>query len=50
MARAVASDMGNDDFVIIARTDGLSAVDAPEPARGLDLAVERAALPGHRHP
>ena len=42
MARAVASDMGNDDFVIIARTDGLSAVDAPEPARGLDLAVERA--------
>ena len=42
MARAVASDMGNDDFVIIARTDGLSAVDAPESARGLDLAVERA--------
>jgi isocitrate lyase len=42
MARAVASDLGNDDFVIIARTDGLSAVDAPEPARGLDLAVERA--------
>ena len=42
MARAVAADMGNDDFVIIARTDGLSAVDAPEPARGLDLAVERA--------
>jgi isocitrate lyase len=42
MARAVASDMGNDDFVIIARTDGLSAVDAPEPTRGLDLAVERA--------
>ncbi|MGH2456621.1 MAG: isocitrate lyase/PEP mutase family protein [Candidatus Limnocylindria bacterium] len=42
MARAVASDMGNDDFVIIARTDGLSAVDAPESARGLDLAVDRA--------
>ncbi len=42
MARAVASDLGNDDFVVIARTDGLSAVDAPEPARGLDLAVERA--------
>jgi 2-methylisocitrate lyase-like PEP mutase family enzyme len=42
MARAVASDLGNDDFVIIARTDGLSAVDAPEDARGLDLAVERA--------
>ncbi len=42
MVRAVASDMGNDDFVVIARTDGLSAVDAPESARGLDLAVERA--------
>ena len=42
MARAVASDLGNEDFVVIARTDGLSAVDAPEPARGLDLAVERA--------
>jgi isocitrate lyase len=42
MARAVASDMGNPDFVVIARTDGLSAVDAPEPARGLELAVERA--------
>lgn len=42
MARAVASDLGNDDFVVIARTDGLSAMDAPEPARGLDLAVERA--------
>lgn len=42
MARAVASDLGNDDFVLIARTDGLSAVDAPEQARGLDLAVERA--------
>ena len=34
--------LGNDDFVIIARTDGLSAVDAPEPERGLDLAVDRA--------
>jgi len=42
MARAVADDLGNSDFVVIARTDGLSAVDAPEPARGLDLAVERA--------
>jgi isocitrate lyase len=42
MARAVASDLGNDDFVVIARTDGLSAVDAPEPERGLELAVERA--------
>jgi isocitrate lyase len=42
MARAVADDCGNPDFVIIARTDGLSAVDAPEPARGIQLAVERA--------
>ena len=42
MARAVADDLGNEDFVIIARTDGLSAVDAPQPERGLDLAVDRA--------
>jgi len=41
MARAVADDLGNRDFVVIARTDGLSAVDAPEPARGIDLAVAR---------
>ena len=42
MARAVADDLGNEDFVIIARTDGLSAVDAPEPARGMELAIDRA--------
>ena len=42
MARAVADDMGNPHFVIIARTDGVSAVDAPESKRGMDLAVERA--------
>lgn len=41
MARAVADDLGNPDFVLIARTDGVSAVDAPESARGLDLAIER---------
>jgi isocitrate lyase len=41
MARAVADDLGNRDFVIIARTDGLSAVDAPESLRHMDLAVER---------
>src|SRR5690349_17129709 len=41
MARAVADDLGNRDFVLIARTDGLSAVDAPEPARGMELAIER---------
>jgi isocitrate lyase len=42
MMRAVADDLGREDFTIIARTDGVSAVDAPEPARGLDLAIERA--------
>lgn len=41
MMRAVAEDLGNPDFVVIARTDGLSAIDAPEPARGMDLAIER---------
>ena len=41
MARAVADDLGNPDFVIIARTDGVSAVDAPESQRGMDLAIER---------
>jgi len=41
MVRAVADDLGEKDFVVIARTDGLSAVDAPESARGMDLAVER---------
>ena len=42
MMRAVADDLGVPDFTIIARTDGLSAMDAPEPARGLELAIERA--------
>src|ERR687887_865495 len=42
MARAVADDLGRRDFVLIARTDAVSAVDAPERARGLDLAIERA--------
>jgi isocitrate lyase len=41
MARNVADDCGNPDFVIIARTDGLSAVEAPESLRQMDLAVER---------
>ena len=41
MARAVADDLGNRDFVVIARTDGLSAVDAPEPLRNMELAVDR---------
>lgn len=42
MMRAVADDVGNDGFVVIARTDGLSAIDAPESLRGMDLAVDRA--------
>jgi isocitrate lyase len=41
MARNVAEDCGNPDFVLIARTDGLSAVDAPESLRHMDLAIER---------
>jgi 2-methylisocitrate lyase-like PEP mutase family enzyme len=42
MARAVAADLGREDFVLIARTDAVSAVDAPERTRGLDLAIDRA--------
>src|SRR5205823_6159849 len=41
MMRAVANDLGADDFVVIARTDGVSASDAPESARGLQLAIDR---------
>jgi isocitrate lyase len=41
MMRAVADDLGNQDFVVIARTDGLSAMDAPQPERGMTLAVDR---------
>jgi isocitrate lyase len=41
VARAVADDLGS-DLVLIARTDGVSAVDAPETTRGLDLAIDRA--------
>ena len=49
MARAVADDCGNPDFVIIARTDGLSAVDAPEhEARHRPRRRARPALPRHR--
>ena len=42
MMRAVADDLGRKDFIIISRTDAVSAVDAPESARGIDLAIERA--------
>src|SRR5437868_6403703 len=41
MMRAVADDLGNREFVVIARTDGISATDAPESTRGLQLAIER---------
>jgi isocitrate lyase len=41
MVRAVADDLGDPDFVVIARTDGLAAVEAPESARGMELAVDR---------
>jgi isocitrate lyase len=41
MMRAVADDLGQRDFVIIARTDAVSATEAPEPARGLKLAIDR---------
>jgi len=40
--RDVANDLGNPDFVIVGRTDAVSAVDAPESTRGVDLAIERA--------
>jgi isocitrate lyase len=41
MARNVADDLGNPDFVLIARTDALSAVDAPESLRHMELAIDR---------
>jgi isocitrate lyase len=40
--RDVAADLGNPELVIVARTDAVSAVEAPESIRGVDLAVERA--------
>src|SRR5436309_1663064 len=41
MARNVADDCGNHDFLVIARTDALGAVDAPESLRHMDLAIAR---------
>jgi isocitrate lyase len=41
MMRNAADDLGHRDFVIIARTDGVSATEAPEPKRGIELAIER---------
>jgi isocitrate lyase len=40
--RDVADDLGNQDFVMVARTDAASAVDAPEATRGVQLAIDRA--------
>ena len=42
MMRAVADDLGHPDFVIISRTDGVSATEAPESKRGMELAIDRA--------
>ena len=51
MMRAVADDLGNEDFVVIARTDGLSAIDAPRAgARDGPRGRSRPALPRQRHP
>ena len=41
MMRAAADDLGHKDFVIIARTDGVSASEAPESKRGIQLAIDR---------
>ena len=41
MMRNVADDLGHKDFIIIARTDGVSATEAPESKRGLELAIDR---------
>jgi len=41
MMRAAADDLGAKDFVVIARTDGVSATEAPESKRGIELAIER---------
>jgi isocitrate lyase len=41
MMRNVADDLGHRDFIIIARTDGVSATEAPESTRGIQLAIDR---------
>jgi len=41
MMRNVADDLGHRDFIIIARTDGVSASEAPEATRGIELAIDR---------
>ena len=41
MMRATADDLGHKDFVIIARTDAVSATEVPESKRGMQLAIDR---------
>src|SRR5438477_333598 len=41
MMRSAADDFGHPAFIIIARTDGVSATEAPESKRGIELAIER---------
>ncbi len=41
MMRSTADDLGHKDFVIIARTDAVSATEAPETRRGIQLAIDR---------
>src|SRR5260370_4753118 len=41
MMRNAADDLGHEDFVIIARTDAVSATEAPETKRGMQLAIDR---------
>src|SRR5207245_8906528 len=41
MMRATADDLGHKDFVIIARTDAVSATEVPESKRGIQVAVHR---------
>src|ERR1700694_277615 len=41
MMRNVAADLGHPEFIIVARTDGVSASEAPESTRGIQLAIDR---------
>src|SRR5262249_34514908 len=49
MMPAVADDLGHPDFVIISRTDGVSATEAPESKLGMYLAADRARRSPDRH-
>src|SRR5436305_13169011 len=41
MMHNATDDLGHQDFIIIARTDVVSASEAPESKRGLELAIDR---------